>query len=765
MRSGFVLFIIVLCSFLGMNDSRAADVSGNGSIQGKVIDTDTKQEIPGVIINIAGTKTTTVSNENGLFAFSNLEPKLYTLIFKSAFYEEVVKSDLRVGTSQSAKLTVEMKMKSHQEAEVVVTGKKLFERASGASVSANTLSPEEIRRAPGAAEDVQRLVQALPGVTTATDSRNDLIVRGGSPFENFVMIDGIEVPNVNHFGTQGASGGPIGMINTDFLNNVTFSSGGFPAKYGDKLSSTMDISYRDGDRNKFTGKFDLGIAGAGVDIEGPIQKDKSSFLFSARKSYLDLIFSSTGLTAIPKYSNFNFKATYNLSTQHKLEVLDLAGIDNIEIKSLDNKDDPQVNNTLYSGWQNISGLMDKWLIGQNTYLQTSLSHTIYDKKIDVDSLGTVHFRNHSDDQELVLRSDFFHRFTPTDLLEAGFTVRQISNRNDLYSYQTIDAFGKYAKGLTYNATAKAKKYGAFVEYNKEVFNVLTLTPSLRYDYFDYLNDPSVVSPRLAASYEIVQNLKFNAAYGIYHQAPPLIWLVADSRNKDLKQMKAKHIVAGIEYYPSPDVKITVEAYQKDYSDYAASVLNPEVSYANSGTEYGTAGLEYLKSESTGKAKGIELFIQKKLTDKLYGMMNYSYSDIKFKALDGIERPSSFDYRNVFTLIIGYRFSEDFEVSGKYRYMGGRPYTPFNEQLSTQFNQSIFDFTRYNGARFTAYQRFDIRADWRYEFNGWNLVTFLDLENTLNTRNIDQLIWNQKKNQADKVLQWSFIPAGGLKVEF
>ena len=762
LRKSLFVFLLLLTPF---RPSFAADASGKGSIQGRIIDIDTKQEIPGAIITLLETKKTMASNNDGEFTIQGLDPKLYSLRVQAAFYDEVIKTDIRVGGVQSVKITIGLKMKGYTSEEVVVTGKKLFDRANGAAVSSNALSPEEIRRAPGAAEDVQRLVQALPGVTTATDSRNDIIVRGGSPFENFIMLDGIEVPNVNHFGTQGASGGPIGMINTDFLNNVTFSSGGFAAKYGDKLSSTMDIAYRDGDRTKLTGKFDLGIAGAGIDLEGPIQKDKSSFLFSARKSYLDLIATSLGMTSVPNYSNFNFKATYELNDSHKLEVLDLAGIDQIHFKSYDIEDDPQINNTVYSGWQNISGVMHKWLIDKSTYLQTSLSHTIYVKKVDVDSSGMKQFRNYSTDQEFVLRTDFFHRFTPTDLFEAGITARRISNENELYAYKTINAFGRVDDGITYNATAHAYKYGSYMQYTKEFFNALSLTAGVRHDYFDYLNTPAAVSPRFAASYEVTGNFKINAAYGTYYQAPPLIWLVADSRNKDLKQMKAIHTVAGFEYYPSEDIKITVEGYLKDYSDYAASVLNPEVSYANSGAEYGTAGLEYLVPKATGKAKGVELFIQKKLTDQLYGMMNYSYSTINVKSLDGIERPSSFDYRNVFTFILGYKYNDEFEISGKYRYMGGRPYTPFNEALSSQYNQSVFDFTRFNGERFAPYQRFDFRIDYRMEFKGWNMVSFIDFENTLNTKNVDQIIWNQKKNKADKIYQWAFIPAGGIKIEF
>ncbi|MFH0736754.1 MAG: TonB-dependent receptor [bacterium] len=765
MKFNTITLIILIGAILYSTSLIAYQTTAKGSIQGKVVDIDTKQELAGAVITIVETNKFVISNNNGEFVIDNLEPRLYSLLIKAAFYSEIIKTDIRVGISQSTKLTIELKMKNYEEDEIVVTGNKLFETTSGASISSNTLSPEEIRRAPGAAEDVQRMVQALPGVTTATDSRNDLIVRGGSPFENFIMLDGIEVPNVNHFGSQGASGGPIGMINTDFLNNVTFSSGGFAAKYGDKLSSTLDIGYRDGDKNKISGKFDLGIAGAGFDIEGPIQKDKSSFLFSARKSYLDLILSAIGLTAVPNYSNFNLKVTYELNEQHKLELLDLAGIDDIYFKNFDNEDSPEQNTTKYSGWQNISGIVHKWLIDNNTYLQTSISHTIYEKQIKVDSLDLLFFKNNSVDQEFVLRSDFFHRFTTTDLFEVGFTARRMSNKNDLYSYKSINSFGRLEEQLTYNASANAEKYGAFIQYNKGLFKTLSLTFGLRYDYFNFINKPGVTSPRFSASYQISNNIKLNLAYGIYYQAPPLIWLIADTRNKDLKQMKAIHKVLGVEYYPSNDIKLTIEVYQKDYSDYASSVINPQVSYANSGTEYGTAGLEYLMPISTGKAKGIEVFVQKKLTDKIYFLVNYSYSDIRFNALDGIERPSSFDYRNVFTIIVGYKYNDDFEISGKYRYMGGRPYTPFNEYLSTEYNKSIFDFNSYNNARFNAYQRFDIRADWRFEFSGWNIVTFIDLENVLNTKNVDQLIWNAKKNKADKIYQWTFIPAGGIKIEF
>ena len=263
----------------------------------------------------------------------------------------------------------------------------------------------------------------------------------------------------------------------------------------------------------------------------------------------------------------------------------------------------------------------------------------------------------------------------------------------------------------------------------------------------------------------MDNLKLNAAYGIYYQAPPLLWLVSYDQNKDLKQIRTDQFVAGIEYYPASDLKITVEYFEKQYSDYPNSVLNPQVTYANAGAEYQTLGLEPLLPASDGYARGIEFFVQKKLSNNLYGMFNYSFSKIEFTSLDEIERPSSFDYGHVLTAILGYKITDNFEVSAKYRFMGGRPYTPLDEEASAQYNQTIYDFERYNGVRYDNYQRLDIRFDYRFELLGWALTTYLDLQNIMNIENVEQVIWNQKTQQVDYIYQWKFLPAGGIKIEF
>lgn len=739
--------------------------SFTGKISGKITDKETKQEIPGAIIEVMGTSSFSVSNEKGEFLIEDLQPKTYTLKISAPYYVTLYRNDVVVTGIQSSKISIELKLSNYELEEVTITGNKFFDKGRDFSVSTNSLTAEEIRRAPGAAEDLNRLVQSLPGVTTATDSRNDLIVRGGSPFENFIMVEGVEVPNINHFGTQGASGGPIGMINVDFINDVNFSAGGFPVKYGDRLSSMMDVKYRDGDKEFFSGKFDLGIAGAGVILEGPIQKNKSAYLFSARKSYLDLILSSTSLTAVPDYTNFNLKATYELNEKHKLSFMGLGGIDKIKFDSFHKEDDPMLEKTDYLAWQYAAGFVHKWLISSNVFLQTSLANNLYSKDINVDSLGKKIFSNVSSDMEVILRNDLSYRISSSDLIEAGLTYKSLRNDNNIFLAAHLNSYGIFIPDFNYNRIETASKLAGYLQYSKNLFQPLTVTGGIRYDYFNALNTKGVFTPRASFSYSITDNFLFNGAYGYYFQSPPLLWLTGDPRNKELKQMKAEHIVAGVEYFPAVDIKMSLEVYQKKYNDYAASVNNPFISYANIGTEYTTSGLEYLISASSGIAKGFEFYLQKKLTNNLYGLFNYSYSTIKFKALDGIERPGSFDYRNVLTLIIGYKFNDALEVSAKYRYMGGRPITPFDLTSSSLLNRSIFDYTRFNSERLDYYQRIDLRVDYRVQFEKWAMVSFIDFENLFNRENIEQLIWNQKKNQPDKVLQWKFLPAGGVKIEF
>ncbi|MCS6988721.1 MAG: TonB-dependent receptor [Chloroherpetonaceae bacterium] len=747
-----------------------------GGIDGEVIDRDTRQAIIGARVEVLGTKLGATTDLNGNFRITGLPIGTYRLKITAPEYKTIARSDVRVGSTQSAKLVIELKIDAYQQAEQVITSERTFEKSEDMRVSANVLTQEEIRRAPGAVEDVSRMMQILPGVAFGSDARNDIIARGGSPIENFIMIDGIEVPNINHFSQQGASGGPIGMVNADFLSEVNFSAGGFGAKYGDRLSSIMDIKYREGDKRKTRGKFELGLGGFGGTLESPLQTEQSSMLFSLRRSYLDLVAGGTGLTGIPNYWNLNFKATYRLSSQHSLALLGLGGIDEIELKDYKSDANQAIANqdSKFQGWRYVAGVSHKWLIDETAFLQTSVSTNAYRNGFFADSValnanGDIVFRergfhNFSTDRELVVvRSDFSKRISPRDLLELGAIARRLESDMEIFAKANIDV-SLNAPEVRINALVSATKLGAYLQYSRSVVANFSVTTGLRWDYFDYIDSKHALSPRLSASYELSPQLRFNLGGGLYQQAPPLIWLVGDQRNRQVKWLKAYQAVAGVEFFPSEDLKFSVEVFAKEYRDYPISVRNPQYVYSNVGADYAQP-YEHIRAGSNGYARGIEFFVHKKLSARFYGMCSYSFSRIVFVDGFGEARPSGFDYRHLFTVIGGYKITNSLELSAKFRYAGGRPYTPFDLATSQTLNRGIWDFGLVNRRRLPDYKRLDIRLDQRFALFGWNVIAFVDLQNVLNVENVEQVVWNQKRNAPDRILQWRFLPVGGVRAEF
>ncbi len=769
--SRILLILMVASNYVGIVYAQSV-----GMIDGTIFDRDTKRPLGGARVVVVGTSLGAVANARGEFTIKGLQPGTYRLQISANEYKTIIRSDVRIGSTQSTKLDIDLPLAVYKAQEVTVAGgRTLIEKIDDMRVSANQLTQEEIRRAPGAVEDVSRMVQILPGVAFGSDARNDIIARGGSPVENFLMIDGIEVPNINHYSQQGASGGPIGMINVDFLNDVNFSAGGFGAKYGDRLSSIMDINYREGDKRGYHGKFDLGLGGFGAILEGPIQTDKSSFMVSARRSYLDLVAGGTGLTGVPNYWNFNAKATFVLNEDHKLTLIGLGGIDNIKFEDYKSTDKNAVSNRSAEsdGGRYIVGVSHRWLLGGQAVLRTSLSTNGYrntwrDDSVVVNQDNTIlnrinDARNESWDREIVLRSDLSERLSPNDLLEAGLVARRISNDNLLFQRANTTSSAT-SKDFSLNLLTTAYKLGSYVQYTRTFSEAFSMTAGLRWDYFDYLNTQHAVSPRLSMSYAVSNQLRFNLGGGLYQQAPSLIWLVPDTRNKDVAMMKTYQAIAGVEYFPAEDWKFTLEVFNKEYRDYPLSATNPQFVYSSAGADFNTP-FEQIRTASNGFARGVEFFAQKKLTENFYGMVSYSFSSIRFVDGLGTERSSAFDYRNMFTIVAGYKITPELEVSTKVRYAGGRPYTPFDIAESQRQNRGILDYTQTNAVRFQDYRRVDIRADYRTSVFGWNVLIFVDLQNAFNIENPETIIWNRKTNTPSQILQWQFLPVGGVKVEF
>ncbi len=736
-----------------------------GTVKGTVVNGMTKEPVVGANVVLNGTTLGASTDINGAFDIQAVPVGSYNLRISAVGFTPVVKTDIIVSSGKPAIVPVDI-MEAVVEFDGVTVTTEYFQTNVESPISAQTLGAEEIRRLPGGLEDVVRAVSILPGVAQVQAGRNDLIVRGGAPSENLFVIDNIEVPNINHFGTQGASGGPLSFVNLDFVNETTFKTGGFGAQYGDKLSSVLTIDLKDGRTDQLGGKATISASQFGLNLEGPVATD-GSFIFSVRRSYLDFIFKAAGFGFVPEYWDFLGKATYSLSEHDRLTVVGIAALDNVkqfnetEKKRYDNSRILASDQT-----QAVGGVSWRHLLG-NGYTTVTLgqSYVEYDTRQN-DSLLTPVFTNSSFEHESSLRADALLQFSKASELSAGVQGKLIRFSSSLFLRPFTSSLGGPAFGVNSSYDTTAYKAAVFAQYSHQL-NRLRVTAGVRADYFDAIATTLAFSPRVTASFAADEITNITASAGRYQQAPAMIWLVSNPAvNSTLKHISVDQIVAGINRLLRYDVKISLEAYYKEYSNYPVSLTRPYLVMANTGAGFGGAeegfasyGTDPLSSAGTGRARGVELFLQKKSSDvPHYALLSVSYNISEFTALDGIERPGSFDQRWIVNIGGGFIFNERWETSAKFRFSTGRPYTPFNAD-GTQ-NAALF-----NSERIYGNHSLDLRVDRRFAFNGWSFVAYVDIQNIYNRKAVDVPRYNQRLRKTEQTSSIGILPSIGFSAEF
>jgi hypothetical protein len=478
-----------------------------GSITGSVTDRETQSPISEAAVLVVNTEFKTVTNSEGRFVFTNIPLGNYEIRVSGLGYETFVQTDVVVLSSRPANVEIQLLISGITTQQIDVEG-KYFQKSTDVSTSSYNLDFEEIRRTPGAVEDISRMVQVMPGVSPANDQRNDLIVRGGSPAENLTMIDGIEIPNINHYPTQGSSSGPIGMINVKFINDVNFSTGGFSARYGDKLSSVMDIRFREGYRKKFLSDINLSTAGFGGIFEGPLFSQKGSFLFSVRKSYLNLIKGAIRLAAVPDYWDFNLKTVYDFNRNTKLTFSGVGGIDNISFEgdaSDVSNDNPygkaKGNQQQFTAGFNLKNLFRKGYV--QTVLSNSSGFTYYENHdLRTDALK---FYYDSYESDFNLKSEMLYQLNSANNIIIGASGRYIKFKNETFYIADTTAFGDPIPETNVNVKDTYQKASVFSQYTLKLFSgKLIVNTGLRFDYFSGINDNATVSPRFGLSWSILR---------------------------------------------------------------------------------------------------------------------------------------------------------------------------------------------------------------------------------------------------------------------
>jgi hypothetical protein len=720
-------YIITLLSVTFFAAGLSAQVLG--TIQGQVIDELTEEPIIGANVIIEGTNRGAATDIDGNFFIDRVEVGTYGIRVDYIGYASRIISDVVVKSSRPAVVTIKL-TETVLELEAAVVVAEYFTKSPDTPASTQVQSSEEIRRLPGGFEDVVRAISILPGVAQADGGRNDLIVRGGAPSENLYIIDNIEVPNINHFGTQGASGGPQSFVNLDFVEETSFSTGGFTAKYGDRLSSVLDISLREGLSDQLASKTTISASQFGFNLEGGLPQD-GNFLFSARRSYLDFLFKAAGFGFVPEYWDFLTKATFDLNQTDQISILGIAALNNVKWFN-DTQEQINDNSQILGSDQQqlVAGINYRHLMSSGLFT-TNLSQVNVDYNFSQrDALLQPIFSNISHDRQTALKSDLTWRVNKGIRLSTGAKLSRVDfysdlvlNQNDVPGIGTLNVAQEYAK--------VGWKSGAYAQLSQRFFR-FGYTAGLRADHSSFLDAAPVVSPRLSMNYQLTGDVSLSASTGRYYQYPSTIWLVSNESNRQLDPIQADQLVLGLEYLWRQDTKITLETYAKQYSKYPVSLIRPYLVMVNTGAGFGGStegfasfGVDPLSSEGTGWARGMELFVQKKMSEvPCYGTISMSYNQSMFTALDGIERPGSFDQTWIMNLGGGYVFNEKWEFSTKFRYATGRPYTPLDE-TGMQITSA------YNSLRLDPNHSLDVRLDRRWSNRGWGLITYIDIQNIYN----------------------------------
>jgi hypothetical protein len=757
----YILINILLSGYIYSQD--------NGEINGRIIDKLSQQPLQGAVIEVIQLKLKTGSDDDGYFVLTNIPSGIYSVKFSYIGYKSLIKDFISVNSGSSLNLLAELDLISTDEINVEA---QRFDKPLDISNSIKNLSYEEIRRSPGGFEDIGRVIQTLPGVSFVNDGRNDLIVRGGAPSENLFLVDGAPIPNINHFGSQGATGGPVSLIDLNFIRDINFITGGFSARYGDKLSSVLDIKLREGNRKNFMGNLNLSATGFGGILEGPLgSKQKGSWLFSIRRSYLDLVFNAAGFGFIPEYNSAQIKGVYDLDEHNIITFNAIGNLDKVRFNNDDIKNRQDNENILKNNQYGYTNSLEwKSLLTDKSYLKINLSRSYTNFDYSARDANFVEkFKNQSNEIENVLKAEY--NLLPNNNTEISLGVEgkliNFSNiiktvRDTLYTIDPYTGNRYIIPALDFNESNITYKTAAFVQLTQKLLKIVKLSFGMRYDYFDFINKKSNLSPRASATINLLSNLNLNFSYGIFYQSPSYIWLVSNPQNRDIKNIRADHYIAGIEFLPGKDTRATVEVYYKKYSDYPASSLRPYFILADNGGNYETSssfGLEPLISAGVGHAQGIEFFFQKTLSEKFYTTVNLSLFNARYTSLDGIERASDYDNGVLFVANGGYIAGKGWELSSKFRFIGGRPYTPINPVDGTQI------VSLYNSERLPDYYSLDIRADKRWNFKKWSLVTYIDVQNITGKKNITDYKWNKYTKTIDENKSLGVFPTIGINAMF
>lgn len=733
-------------------------------VKGTVIDKSSRQPLEFINVMIVGLNKGGVTNAEGKFSIGQVPPGIYRLQASAIGYKTVTTPEYILSTRD---LHIQIEMEENQtELEGVTVTASPFRRDIESPVSLRIIGLQEIEKSPGANRDISRIVQSYPGVVfSPIGYRNDLIVRGGSPSENRFYLDGVEIPNINHFSTQGASGGPVGILNADLIREVNFYTGAFPTDKGNALSSVLDFKLRDGDMERNSLKATLGASEVSLASNGHLGK-KTSYLVSVRQSYLQFLFDMLGLPFLPTFTDAQFKLKTRFDARNELTVLGLGGIDKMKLNTKADDEDneyilsylPKIQQetfTLGAVYRHYAGAHVQSVVASHSYLNNRNTKYQQNDESDPDHLM---LRLRSTEQNTQLRlenSSSFRNWKVT--VGTSLDYSQYSNT----TFQKV--YTDRAQTFDYHTYLGIMRWGLFGTINyTSIDERFTASLGLRADANNYsaaMKDLSdQLSPRLSLSYQLTEHWSLSGNAGLYYQLPPYTALGFKNNNGlyankyALRYMQVSQGSIGLNWRKGDTFEVSVEGFYKDYDKIPLSVADG-IPLTCKGNDYGVIGNELLTSTAQGRSYGAELLLKWLVAKKL----NLASSFTLFKSEYRTDKESEYiasawDNRFIFNLRGTYNLPRHWSVGMKVSCIGGAPYTPYDadkSSLVTAWNaqgKPYYDYTRYNEERLPAFTQVDIRIDKTFYLKRCMLGFYIDLQN----------IAGSKLKQADVLMSTGVI---------
>ena len=741
-KTVFFLFLLGLLT--------AAGAQPTHKIKGTVIDKASRQPLEFINVLILGLGRGAVTDAEGHFNIQEVPPGIYRLQASAVGYKTVLTPEYIVSTKD---LTIQIETEENlTELEGVTVTASPFRRDLESPVGLRIIGLQEIEKSPGANRDISRIVQSYPGVAfSPAGYRNDLIVRGGSPSENRFYLDGVEIPNINHFSTQGASGGPVGIINADLIREVNFYTGAFPADKGNSLSSVLDFKLRDGDMERNSLKATLGASEVSLASNGHLGK-KTSYLVSVRQSYLQFLFDMQGLPFLPTFTDAQFKLKTRFNTTNELTVLGLGGIDNMKLNTkLDGEKAeyilsylPKIQQetfTLGAVYRHYAGAHVQSVVISHSYLNNRNTKYLNNDESSAENLS---LKLRSVEQETKFRIENASTFGNWKVnLGANLDYSQYTNT----TFQRVYIDG--GKTFDYHTYLGFWRWGLFGTISYATPDErFTTSLGVRTDANNFSSSmkgmSDQLSPRLSLSYRLTDGVYLSGNAGLYYQLPPYTGLGFKDNNgklvnKYLRYMRVSQESIGLSWRPRNTFELSIEGFYKKYDKIPFSIVDG-IPLACKGNDYGVIGNEALSSTSQGRAYGAEILMKWLIAQKL----NLSTSFTLFKSEYRNNKESEYiasawDNRYIFNMSGTYNFPHNWSLGMKVSCIGGAPYTPYDidkSSLVTAWNaqgRPYYDYGQYNTGRLPAFGQLDVRVDKTFYLKRCMLGFYIDLQNVTNSK--------------------------------